>query len=224
VRGLAYWLAIGNHVLFVKTHSMTPELVRLYIDWLLKSRGAVLDPTATFELNAEFDKTATAGDIGEIRNLRVAGKSAPQVINFEGESEKREVKTSRRIADKFAQMQQAVPIVKALLGEKQATSLIESLGRDEYLAVEASVKVRGKRTEESRKKFQAIANDLAGESDVKVQIEGRDGQIRDGDAILRTRMPFILPHEGSNLLEFDNVADQLQEVYYRFVKDGKIKA
>src|SRR3546814_15876013 len=44
VRGLAYWITIGNHVLFVKTHSMTPELVRLYLDWLLKSRGAVVDP------------------------------------------------------------------------------------------------------------------------------------------------------------------------------------
>ena len=85
------------------------------------------------------------------------------------------------------------------------------------------MKVRGRRTEESRKKFQAIANDLADESDAQVQIEGKDGQIRDGDAILRTRMPFHLPHEGSNLLEFDNVADQLQEVYTRFVKDGKIK-
>lgn len=224
VRGLAYWLAIGNHVLFVKTHSMTPELVRLYLDWLLKSRGAVVDPALSFALNAEFDKTATAGDIGEIRNLRVAGKSAPQVIYIEGGTEKREVKTSRRVADKFAQMQQAVPIVKALFGDKKAESLIESLGPEEYLAVEASVKVRGRRTEESRKKFQAIANDLADESDAQVQIEGKDGQIRDGDAILRTRMPFHLPHEGSNLLEFDNVADQLQEVYARFVKDGKITA
>lgn len=224
VRGLAYWLAIGNHVLFVKTHSMTPELVRLYLDWLLKSRGAVVDPALSFALNAEFDKTATAGDIGEIRNLRVAGKSAPQVINIEGETEKRVVKTSRSVADKFAQMQQAVPIVRALFGDKKAESLIESLGPEEYLAVEASVKVRGRRTEESRKKFQAIANDLADESDAQVQIEGKDGQIRDGDAILRTRMPFHLPHEGSNLLEFDNVADQLQEVYARFVKDGKIKA
>lgn len=223
IRGLAYWIAIGNHVLFVKTHSMTPELVRLYLDWLVKLRGAV-DPAMLFALNAEFDKTATAGDIGEIRNLRVAGKSAPQVINFEAETEKREVKTSRRVADKFAQMQQAVPIVKALFGDKQAASLIESLGPDEYLAVEASVKVRGRRTEESRKKFQAIANDLADESDAQVQIEGKDGQIRDGDAILRTRMPFHMPHEASNLLEFDNVADQLQEVYARFVKDGKIKA
>ncbi|MDZ4273688.1 MAG: hypothetical protein U0975_13570 [Erythrobacter sp.] len=106
----------------------------------------------------------------------------------------------------------------------QADSLVESLGPEEYLAVEASVKVRGRRTEESRKKFQAIANDLADESDAKVQIEGKDGRIVDGDAILRTRMPFHVPHEGSNLLEFDNVADQLQEVYARFVKDGKIKA
>lgn len=224
IRGLAYWLAIGNHVLFVKTHSMTPELLRLYIDWLLKTRGAVIDLALAFELNAEFDKTATAGDIGEIRNLRVSGKSAPQAISIPEVPETREIKTSRRIADKFAQMQQAVPIVEAIFGKKQAASLVESLGPEEYLAVEASVKVRGHRTEESRKKFQAIANDLADESDAKVQIEGKDGRIVDGDAILRTRMPFHLPFEGSNLLEFDNVADQLQEVYVRFVKDGKIKA
>lgn len=222
IRGLAYWIAIGNHLLFVKTHSMTPELIRLYLDWLIKNRGSVADPSLSFSLNAEFDQTATADDIGEIRNLRVSGKSAPKIINFEGASEKRVVSTTRRIADRFAEMQQAVPIVEALFGKSRSDSLVESLGPEEYLAVEASVKVRGRRTEESRKKFQAIANDLADESDAKVQIEGKDGRIVDGDAILRTRMPFHLPHEGSNLLEFDNVADQLQEVYARFVKDGKI--
>ena len=68
-----------------------------------------------------------------------------------------------------------------------------------------------------------IASDLADASDGKVLVEGSDGKISDGDAILRTRMPFNVPIEGSNLLEFDNVADQLQEVYKRFVKDGKIK-
>lgn len=224
IRGLAYWMAIGNHILFVKTHSMTPELVRLYVDWLLKSQGKVIHHQLQVALNAEFDNTMTAGDIGEIRNLRVSGKSAPQAISIAEEPTKREVKTSRRVADRIAEMQQAVPIISALLGPAKAKSLVDSLGPEEYLAVEASVKVRGRRTEESRKKFQAIANDLADESDAKVQIEGKDGEIRDGDAILRTRMPFHLPHEGSSLLEFDNVADQLQEVYARFVKDGKIKA
>ena len=120
-------------------------------------------------------------------------------------------------------MKEAVPIVEALFGVPKAQSLIESLGPSEYLAVEATVRVRGQRTERSRSKFQNIANDIADTSDAKVQIEGKDGRIADGDAILRTRMPFHVTHEGSNLLEFDNVADQLQEVYSRFVKDGKIK-
>lgn len=224
VRGLAYWIAIGNHMLFVKTHSMTPELVRLYIDWLLKTRSGVMAQDASFAFNAEFDKTAAAGDIGEIRNLRVSGKSAPQILSYDGGVEQKQVKTSRRVADKFAEMKEALPIVSAILGPAKAKSLVESLGPEEYLSVDASVKVRGSRTEESRKRFQAIANDLADESDAKVQVEGKDGRIVDGDAILRTRMPFFVPHEGSNLLEFDNVADQLQEVYARFVKDGKIKA
>lgn len=225
IRGLAYWLAIGNHLLFVKTHSMTPDLIRQYIDWLIKERGCIVGSEFTFELNAEFDRTATAGDIGDIRNLRLTGKAIPQVISIPQDvPRKTEVPTSRRIADRFAQMAQAIPIVEALLGKKQADSLVESLGPEEYLAVDASVKVRGRRTKESREKFRAIANDLADASDAKVQIEGKDGRIVDGDAILRTKMPFHLPHEGSNLLEFDNVADQLQEVYQRFVKDGKIKA
>jgi hypothetical protein len=226
IRGLAYWMAIGDHVLFVKTHSMTAELVRLYLDWLLKTRTNSLPTEVEFALNAELDQTKTAGDIGEIRSLRVAGKAAPQmtVTVSDEPGQRREVKTSRRIAERFAQMQQAVPVVEALFGKPKADSLVESLGPDEYLAVEATVKVRGRRTEESRAKLQSIANDIADASDAKVEIEGKDGRIVDGDAILRTRMPFHLPHEGSNLLEFDNVADQLQEVYGRFVKDGKIKA
>lgn len=225
IRGLAYWMAIGNHVFFVKTHSMTAELVRQYLDWLLKTRTTSLSPGVEFALNAELDATKTAGDIGEIRSLRVAGKAAPQMkVTVPDGPGKREVKTSRLIADKFAQMQQAVPVVEALFGKPKADSLVESLGPDEYLAVEATVKVRGRRTEESRAKLQSIANDIADQSDAKVEIEGKDGRIIDGDAILRTRMPFHLPHEGSNLLEFDNVADQLQEVYSRFVADGKIKA
>lgn len=223
IRGLAYWIAIGDHLLFVKTHSMTPELIRTYLDWLLKT-GGVLDPVISFALNAEFDNTMTTGDIGEIRNLRVSGRSAPQAVSVPVEPTEREIKTSRRVADRFAQMQQAVPIVEAIFGKPKTTSLVESLGPEEYLAVEASVKVRGRRTEKSREQFQAIANDLADASDAKVEIEGKDGKVVDGDAILRTRMPFVLPHPGSNLLEFDNVADQLQEVYRRFVKDGKIKA
>lgn len=226
IRGMAYWLAIGNHVFFVKTHSMTPDLIQSYLDWLLKTRTSVLARDVGLTLQAEFDTTQVAGDIGEIRSLRVSGKAAPQlaVSVVDEVKEGKVVKTSRTVADRFAEFGQAVPIVEALFGKSKADSLVDSLGEGEYLAVDASVKVRGRRTEQSRAKLRSMANDLADMTDAKVQIEGKDGKVSDGDAILRTRMPFLLPHEGSNLLEFDNVADQLQEVYSRFVKDGKIKA
>lgn len=224
VRGLAYWIAIGNHLLFVKTQSMTSELLRLYLGWLLRSRVGDESSPLQLVLNAKLDAATIAGDIGEIRSLRVSGKSAPQVIKSEGEADRREVKTSRWIGDKFAKMQKAIPIAKLVLGDERVDSLIESLGPREFLSAEAVVKVQGSRTEESRRNFQAIANDLADESDADVRIEGKDGRITNGDAILRTRMPFNQSYDGSNLLEFDDVANQLQEVYTRFVKDGKIKA
>lgn len=226
VRGMAYWLAIGNHVFFVKNHLMTPDLIHSYLSWLLKSQTTVVPSNVDFVLQAEFDKTQVAGDIGDIRSLRVSGKSAPQRImpQVEGDDASRVVKTARTVADKFVEFGQAFPVVEALLGKAKADSLVSSLGPEEYLSVDAAVKVRGRRTEASKAKLRNIANDIADMSDAKVQIEGKDGTVSDGDAILRTRMPFDLPHEGSNLLEFDNVADQLQEVYGRFVKDGKIKA
>lgn len=90
--------------------------------------------------------------------------------------------------------------------------------------MDAAVKVRGRRTEQSRDQMAKLANELADITDGKVHVEGKDGNYSDDDAILRTRMPFHLPHEGSNFLEFENVADQLQEVYSRFVQDGKIDA
>lgn len=226
IRRLVYWLAVGNHLFFVKTLSMTPELMRAYLEWLLKIRTTVVGSDDTLTLNADFDKSMIAGDIGDVRSLRISGKSAPQISVKPSEEthDGKVVKTSRKIAERMLEYGQAIPLVQAVLGPTRTKSLVSSLGDGEYLAVDASVKVRGKRTEASRTAMRNIAGDLDEMTDAKVQVEGKDGKVIDGDAILRTRMPFDLPYEGSNLLEFDNVADQLQEVYNRFVKDGKIKA
>jgi len=231
IRGMIYWLAIGNHLFFVKTQSMTAEYLRQYLDWLLKTQSKVMPLSGSVDLQAEFDKSQVGGDIGDIQSLKVTGNAIPLSVTNAAkatDSEKtitQTVKnTARRIMDKAIDFQQAVPVVEALLGKTRTKSLVDSLGVNEYLSVEASVKVRGRRTEESRGKMQALANELADLTDGKVLVEGKDGKLSDDDAILRTRMPFNLPHEGSNFLEFDNVADQLQEVYSRFVKDGKIKA
>jgi hypothetical protein len=68
-----------------------------------------------------------------------------------------------------------------------------------------------------------VAKRLADETDADVTIEGKFGTMRNGDIILRTRKPFAAPNDGSTLLDFDNVSDQIQDVYSRFVQDGKIR-
>lgn len=226
LRGLLYWLAIGDHLFFVKLNSISSTNMQDYFSWLLKAGTSGLPSGMDVNFQAEFDPSVVKGDVGDIRNLRISGKAAPQIkiatpIDDQQESM---VPTSRRIADKLVQSAMAIPVVEALLGKSKTESLVKSLGPEEYLAVDAAVKVRGKRTAESRAKIREIATEVADMTDAEVRIDGKDGTVRDGDAILRVRMPFSIPQDGSNLLEFDNVADQLQEVYSRFVKDGKISA
>ncbi|MEY9748611.1 hypothetical protein ABIF65_007985 [Bradyrhizobium japonicum] len=221
IRGMVYWLCIQDHIFFVKTQSMTAEHLRQYIEWLLKHASSALPSSANVKLQAEFDRATVGGDIGEIRSLRISGNAAPLLLSAaqldppKGVTKKVQ-HTARRIADRLVEMQQALPVVEALFGKARADSLVESLGPNEYLAVDASVKVRGSRTVESQEKMQELASELADMTDGKVQVEGKDGKLSDDDAILRTKI------EGSNFLDFENVADQLQEVYTRFKADGKI--
>lgn len=152
VRGMGYWFAIGNHLFFVKTHSMNAEYVHDYLKWILRSLTKVFPITGDINFTAAFDPSEIKGDIGVIKSLRVSGKAAPNfnVTVAEDASEGKENvvrSTVRKITDKFVQFQQAIPVIEALLGKEKAESLVDSLGKDEYLAVDASVKVRGRRTE-----------------------------------------------------------------------------
>lgn len=223
IRGMAYWLAVGDHLFFVKTQSMSADMVHNYLSWLF---SAVQPAGSEASFQAEFDRTQVATDIGDIQSIKVSGKGVPQMEVFpEGSKERQKtVATSRKIAERSFLSEKAEPLAQAIFGKDRAESLVESLGPEEYLAVDASVRVRGRRTEASKERMATIANELAELTDTKIQVEGKDGRLTQDDAILRTRMPFALPHEGSNLLDFDNVADQLQEVYSRFVRDGKIDA
>jgi hypothetical protein len=225
IRGMGYWLAIGNHLFFIKTQSLLANHMADYIKWLLEQSASIAAKKYLFNLRAEFDRTQLIGDLGDIKKLRVSGISTPHIaVDISAQLEEKTVATSRKVTDKTFLFERAREVTEALMGKSHTDSLVESLGPEEYLAVDASVKVKGRRTETSKAKLREIANDLSDLTDAKVQIEGKDGSISDDDAILRTRMPFEVAHDGSNLLEFDNVADQLQEVYSRFVRDGKLEA
>lgn len=225
VRGLAYFLAVGNHLFFIRTQSLTPTHIQSYIDWLLKAAPGAVPPAAPIQLESKFDRSVMGGNIGEIKALKVSGPTFPQMLVTPATEEQvKERATTRKVAEKFVQFNQAYEVAKAVLGEAKAKSLAESLGPKERLVVDAAVKVRGTRTETSKARLKSLASELDSLTEGKITVEGKDGKFEDKDVILRTNMPFELDKPGTSLLNFDNVADQLQKVYVRFVEDGKIKA
>lgn len=225
VRGIAYWLAISNHLFFVRMQTMSSDHIGRYIDWLLRVKTSTVT-NGEVGLQAEFDKAQVPHDIGDIKSFRVSGMAKRDVIVAASTAapKQKKLSTVRQVGHRMAEFEQAVPIVEALLGKKKAKSLVSSLGPKEYLAVDASVKVKGQRTIESKEKLVELAGELGDITEGKVLVEGKDGRWSDEDVVLRTRMPFDPLQDGSNLLDFDNVADQLREVYSRFVQDGKITA
>lgn len=224
VKGLTYFIAIGNHLFFIRNQSLTYQHIEIYLAWLIEigPKGLSNGPPS---FQSKFDKSAYAGDIGDIRALRVHGPSFPQMAIAPATPAKtKERNTTRKIADKFVQFEQAYNVAKALLGPAKAEELASSLGPKERLVVDATVKVKGTRTDESKAKLAEIAKEMDALTDGKVGIEGKDGTITDADVILRTKMPFSPAADGSALLDFFGVSDQLQLVYKRFVEDKKIKA
>jgi hypothetical protein len=65
IRGMAYWLAVGNHLFLVKTQSMTVDQVHTYLSWLLTKRTSTIAEDIAFSLRAELDRSQVAGDIGK---------------------------------------------------------------------------------------------------------------------------------------------------------------
>jgi len=225
IRGLSYFLAVGNHFFFLRTQSLNEQHIHSYIEWLLRTDPAKVPTSASVALESKIDPSISAKDIGEIKALRVSGPSFPQMtVTPVNDTQTKERATTRKVADKFVQFEKAFDLAKTLLGEARAVELAESLGPRERLVVDASVKVRGTRTEASRAKLKELATSLDTLTEGRITVEGKDGKLIDKNLVLRTNMPFDVDHDGSTLLDFDNVADQLQKVYARFVEDGKIKA
>ncbi|WP_298328803.1 hypothetical protein [Asticcacaulis sp.] len=227
IRGMAYWMVIKNHLFFVKTQAMGAELIASYFDWLLKDRTGVMAPSIAFMLQAQIDQSAVSGDLGEIRSLKVKTSSGTKLKIIPDEADEvkfTETDYSKHVKSSTVADGTALSIFENIFGSKQAESLAESLGPKEELIADTSFRIKGRRTNESRKRMKDIVNAAADTDLGEIRVEGKDFKMSHGDAILRTTMPFDQPYDGSNLLEFDNVADQLTKVYKRFVEDGKIKA
>jgi len=233
IRGIGYWFAIGNNLFFITLQSFTAKQLSTYLAWLI---GQVAEskkvPLTDDVFQLELDVSVIGPDsVGRVKKLRIRGNSpmglAVDVPSIEdspadGTPVRKRRRYARKVRREHAHHERAMDIARAALGPANAESLLSSLGPDEYVAAEAEISIRGTRTDATLENVKRIASAISDETDAHIEVEGSMGKIRDGDAILRMRMPFEIANEGGTLLDFDNVADQIQKVYSRFVEDGKI--
>ncbi|QFQ88233.1 hypothetical protein F8A10_11995 [Paracoccus kondratievae] len=231
IRGIGYWLAVGDHLFLITLQTVTPKQIIEYLAWLISVFGPPGTVITSDLFKIELDAAVLGEDsVGQVRSLKIKGNS-PKGIKVPVETGEMAASAvpqrksySRRVRAEHKTHSAAMRIVEAVLGPDQVNRLVRSLGPEEYIAAEAEIRVKGARTEATLKNVKEIASAIADETDAHVEIEGKFGKIKDGDAILRMRMPFAVSNEGGTLLDFDNVAEQIQKVYLRFLEDGKIKA
>jgi hypothetical protein len=75
VHSMMYWMVIGNHALMIQSRSLTSKHLEEYLTWLLKDRTTTITPTGQVILQAKFDASDVGGDLNDIKEIVVGGKT-----------------------------------------------------------------------------------------------------------------------------------------------------
>lgn len=213
ITGVCYWLVLDDHVLFVTLRGFPKDFLRAFFEWLLAGVG--MKPA----LDAALDP-AEVGDIGRVSKFVVRGASGQPRFSATPAATDGEMKVRKgRGAVPWDKTEDAIALT---IGEPGLDQLKGSLGKRNRLFAETEWGVLGPRTKKLKETLTQLATELADSHDGDVSIQGKDGEIKNGNAFLKAKMPFEVEGEGHYLLDFGDVVNQLSEVYERFAKDNKL--
>jgi hypothetical protein len=215
ITGVCYWLVIENHVLFVTLRGFPKDYVRDFFAWLTAS-GSSDSPVLT----AELDPAEVAGNLGRISKFVVRGSNGkPKFAVTPADSEGQLRVRKGRLAVPWDKAEDAIALT---IGESALTRLKDSLTDKNRLFAETEWGVIGPRSKKLKETLSALASEAANSTDGEVSVMGKDGEIKDGSAILKLRMPFNVERDGHYLLDFAEAVGQLNEAFRRFSSDGKL--
>lgn len=213
ITGVCYWLVIDDHVLFVSLRGFPKDFLQAFFSWLLKESDLV-------RLSAELDPSEIGKDVGRVSKFIVRGASgtpryAASPMSEDGEKAVRKGKSA-------VPWDKAEKAIALTIGEDGLGRLKGSLGKNNRLFAETEWGVIGPRSKKLKSTLTELATELADSHDGDVSVMGKDGEIKNGSAVLKSKMPFEIEGEGHYLLDFGDVVAQLAEVYERFSADDKL--
>ncbi|MEI6640385.1 MAG: hypothetical protein WCL10_00010 [Novosphingobium sp.] len=171
-------------------------------------------------LTAELDPAEVAGNLGRISKFVVRGSNGkPKFAVTPADSEGQLRVRKGRLAVPWDKAEDAIALT---IGESALTRLKDSLTDKNRLFAETEWGVIGPRSKKLKETLSALASEAANSTDGEVSVMGKDGEIKDGSAILKLRMPFNVERDGHYLLDFAEAVGQLNEAFRRFSSDGKL--
>ena len=229
LHGIAYWLAVNDHLFMVQHTSLQSKSMEEYLTWFLRDATGVIGEKHYVELQAKFDIGSMPGDIDDVQSIEVGGLVPETVRDHELPAEKRDkqgqvVETVERtgLGDRYAMFDKARKIIEDLLGEMEAKKIMETMPSDAALEVTVNIGYRSTKRKLKREFMKDLASGLRNLPEGELHIRGKDGNIKGDEARLHMSMPFKLVRNNSSLLDLENTRGQLIKVYQRFLEDGKI--
>lgn len=221
VHSMMYWMAIGNHLLMAQSRSLTGKQLEEYLTWLLKDRTATIEPTGHVILQSKFDAEEVGGDLADISEIIVGGKTA--VAHPEPKPEppplrEREVEAYRELAERRPWRDRAIEVLRAVMNnEADVQELLDSMPEDADLQVSVHIGYRTRRRRVTRAPMQQALRNLP---EGEITAIGKHGRLTGKD--IRLSYPARILKSGS-LLDLEDVVRALREAYNYFVENGKIE-
>jgi hypothetical protein len=215
ITGVCYWLVIENHVLFITLRGFPKDYVRDFFSWLTTQSTA-----SSLALTAELDPAEVAGNLGRISKFVVRGASGQPKYAVSPANKDDQVKISKgRSAVPWDNAEAAISLT---IGESGLSRLKDGMSSKNRLFAETEWGILGPRSKKLKETLANLASEVANSTDGDVSIMAKDGQIKDGSAILKLRLPFEVEGEAHYLIDFAQTVLQLNEAYRRFATDGKL--
>jgi hypothetical protein len=221
LRGVAYWLIVGNHLLVVQHTSIQTKAFEEYFKALF-DMTSVTSADETFAFKAVFNKSIVGGDLEEITAVEVGGilSQGPPDIISSGSAVIEEQSTLGRTTSYF---DKAKDVLAAVFGAPDAERILSEIPPEAELEVDVRFGYKTRKRGVSRAALADIARSARNLPDGEVTAFGKDGKQIGDDLRLNMPMPFELVREHGALLDLVDARTQLMRVYQRFVEDGKIE-
>ena len=230
LKGIAYWMAIGDHCYIVQHVAVRTKSLEEYLTWFLRDATRTIGDEGSVVLQAGFDVASVGGDLENLESVEIGGlipetnrdaDGAP-LFDIGGVGEDDEIDERRTLGRQKAAFGRAKRILSELVGDLRADQIIAEIPREAALEVMVNFGYRARRRGIGRAAMNELATRLRNIEDGEVRVRAKDGVRRGNQIWLQEVMRFRRKRENGNLLDLESVRGQLSEVHKRFLHDGKI--